>query len=66
MTLSIKDTRTGHEDICCLSMASDIIGIERNEIYRLLKRSKWFEYRHFMVNSDISVIKQKKRGTPQF
>jgi hypothetical protein len=65
MDLSIKDIRTGHEDVCCLSEASDIIGLERNDIYRKLKLSKQFEHRHYIVNSDVSVIKKKKRGKPR-
>jgi hypothetical protein len=60
--IGITNTNTGQLTICCLSHAADMIGVERSELYRMIK-AETLEYRHFIIHPDVKTIPFKSRGS---
>ena len=59
--ITVTDTNTGEETVCCLMHASDMIGVERTELYRKLKESPIFIHRHFSINSKVTIIEHRSK-----
>jgi len=69
MTVAVTNEKTGKVVTCCLTCASDMIGIYTYDLYKLIDKAKLnhsttFTIRHFVVNIDAEHIPNKKRGKP--
>lgn len=61
MIVGIKDNKSGLLTICCLSKAADLIGVERNALYRMIEKGI-DAYKQYTINSNVKLIKLKRRG----
>lgn len=58
--ISVKNTKTGHEDIVSVSKAAKIINVDLATMYRREEKSRQFKDGIFEVNFDVKI---HKRGT---
>lgn len=59
--IEIRNLETGKATICCKSTAADLLGVERNDLRRMLRVGQKV-YRHFEINENVEIIPMKKRG----
>jgi uncharacterized pyridoxamine 5'-phosphate oxidase family protein len=59
MQIGIYNTRTKKLTVCNVTKAAEILIVDRAELYEMMKNSKP-EYRHFIIFSDIEIVRPKK------
>jgi hypothetical protein len=64
MRIGIWDHRDNTLTVCCITEASNIIGLERSNIYRRLSINGVSVYKCYTLIAKTKEIEHKKRGIP--
>lgn len=61
MYICLTDTETEESFVVNATIASEILGVETSEVYRM-KRYKRMEYKGYRLEYDVKIIKNRPRG----